>query len=117
MLLTTFVVMSSLGFATWLLGHYFQYTGIASIGAVLLIAVGGAIAVTDLQVKTGETVEKEYGTVDNETVVTNQSTTNQYETVTVLQQFGGVGGPLSLGGLVMILGGLLMTHHLNEVAS
>lgn len=117
MLLTTFVVMSSVGFATWLLGHYFQYTGIASIGAVLLIAVGGAVALTDLQVKTGETVERNYGTVDNETVVVNQTTTNQYETLTILDQFGGVSGPLSLGGLLMILGGLLMTQHLNEVAS
>lgn len=117
MLLVPFVTLSTLGFATWLLGHYFQYTGIASIGAVLLIAIGGGVAMTDLQVKTGETVDKEYDTVNNETVVVNQTTTNEYETLTVLNQFGGVGGPLSLGGLLMILGGLLMTHHLNEVAS
>lgn len=116
MLLIPFVTLTTFGFATWLLGHYFEYTGIASIGAVLIIAVGGAVALTDLRVQTGETVENEYEVVENETVIANQTVSHTYETVTVSRELGGIGGPLSIGGLVMIIGGVLMTRHLDEVS-
>lgn len=116
MLLVPFVALLTLGFGSWLLGHYFQYTGIASIGAVLIIAVGGAVALTDLQMKAGHTVDNEYVTVDNETVVDNASVSYTYETVSISSELGGAAGPLSIGGLVMVIGGLLMTHHLNEIA-
>jgi len=114
MFLVTFVALLSFGFGTWILGHYFGYHGIASIGAVLIIAVGGAVALTDLRVKTGESVQNEYTVVDNETVVSNQSIQYEYTTVSVSSELGGT-GPLSIGGLVMIIGGALMTQHLSEV--
>lgn len=116
MLLVTFVALTSFGFGTWLLGHYFGYSGVASIGAVILIGVGGAVALTDLQVKTGETVDYDHTVVDNQTVVTNQTVVNTYETVSISDELGGATGPLSIGGLVMIVGGVLMTRHLNEVS-
>jgi len=115
-LLLPFVALSVLGFGIWMIGSFFQYTGIAAIGAVLVIALGGAVVLTDLKVKTGVSVDNEHTVVDGETVVDNSTRTFQYQTVSLIDEFGAA-GHLSLGGLVMLVGGLLMTHSLNEVAA
>lgn len=117
MLLTSFIVLTALGAGAWLLGHIFEYTGIAAIGAIILIAVGGAVVFTSLEVKSGETIERSYESVGNEPVETNTSVSNDYDRVEISTQFGGGVSHFSIGGLVMILGGLLMTQHLNEVRS
>jgi len=115
-LLLPFVALSLLGFGIWLLGSFFDYTGIAAIGAVMIIALGGAVVLTDLVVKTGETVEKNYTDVNGTTVVANETRTFQYEPVSLITEFGET-GQLSLGGLQMLVGGLLMSRKLNEVAT
>jgi len=112
-LLIPFVALSTLGFGLFLLGSMLDYTGVAAVGAVLVIAVGGAVALTDLETATGETVEREYTTVNSETVVASTTSTTTYETVAPLREFGDA-GPLSLGGLQMLVGGLLLTRRLNE---
>lgn len=114
MLLTPFLALSTLGFVVWGIGHFSNYTGIAAIGAVLVIAVGGTVVLTDLHVKTGETVEKDYITVNNSTVVDNVTRTDTYDRLSILDELGGQAGPLSLGGLMMLTGGLLMVRRLNE---
>lgn len=114
MLLTSFLAISTLGFVLWGIGHFSNYTGIAAIGAVLVIAVGGAVVLTDLHVKTGEEVEREYTEVNNSTVVDNVTRTNTYERVAILDELGNDAGPLSLGALMMLAGALLMVHRLNE---
>jgi len=115
-LLLPFVALSLLGFGVWLLGAFFNYTGIAAIGAVLVIALGAAVVLTDLRVQTGERVEKNYTTAGNTAVVANTTTTFQYETVSIIAEFGGA-SQLSLGGLQMLVGGLLMSRQLNEAAT
>lgn len=107
MFLSSFAVLLTAGFGLWLLGHTFDFKGVAVIGAVLVIAVGGAVTLTDLSVRTGETVDKEYTTVDGNTVVDNTSTSYQYEPVAPSEQFGGL-GTFSIGALVMIVGALLI---------
>lgn len=114
MLLSSFLATTTLGFVLWGIGHFFEYTGIAVIGAILVIAVGGGVVLTDLNVKNGETVDREYTEVNNTTVVDNVTRSNTYERVAILDEFGGGTGPLSLGGLMMLCGGLLAVHRLNE---
>lgn len=115
-LLLPFAVLSVLGFGIWLLGSFFEYTGIAAIGAVIIIALGGAVVLTDLSVRTGVTVEKNHTVVDGETVVANETRTFEYQPVGIISEFGET-GQLSLGGLQMLVGGLLMSRKLNEVAT
>lgn len=114
-LLTTFVVLNALGFGIWILGHYFEYTGIAAIGAVFVIAVGGAVALTSLEVRSGETIDREYTSVGNEPVENQTTVTKTAETVKISERFGGPLNHFSIGALLMLVGGLLMTHRLEEV--
>lgn len=114
MLLVPFVLLTGVGFVAWLTGHFFEYAGIAAIGAILIIAVGGGVALTDLDRRVAENEVREYTTVNNETVVNQTTTTYETEPVTISEEFGGESGPLAFGGLVMVIGGLLMTHTLRE---
>lgn len=114
MLLIPFVVFTAMGFGTWLLGHFYGYHGIAAIGAVLVIALGGAVALTDLRVRTGETVVNQYETQGNELVLNESTTSYEFETVAISEELSGVGS-FSVGGLTMIVGGLLLTRHLEEL--
>jgi len=115
-LLIPYLVFSVLGLSAWLIGHFFEYTGIAAVGAIILLATGGAVAVTDLEARDGETINKTYSTVNGETVVDEEIVEPEYSRVDQLDQFGPTGS-LSLGGFQMILGGLLFTRRLNEEVS
>jgi len=112
-LLIPYLVFSGLGLGAWLIGHFFGYTGVAAVGAVLLLATGGAVAMTDLQQRDGKTVNKTYTTVNGNTVVDEEIVEPEYDRVDQLDQFGPTGS-LSLGGFQLILGGLLFTRRLNE---
>lgn len=114
MLLTSYFALNALAFGWWLLGHYFGYTGVAAIGGVLIIALGGAVVTGSLEVQTGEKIERSYTNVGTEFKATNETHTNQYSEVAVSREFGGTAGQLSIGGLQMLIGGLLIIHRLNE---
>lgn len=116
MLLIPFVLLTGVGFTAWLTGHFFEYTGIAAIGAVLVIAVGGGVAMTGLDRQTAETEVRDHAVVNNETVVNSTTTTYETTPVTIVEEFGGSTGHLSFGGLMMVIGGLLMTRSLAEVS-
>jgi hypothetical protein len=115
-LLTPFALLTAFGLGLFLLGSILDYTGIAAVGAVVVIAVGGGVAVTGLNTVTGETVDRQYTTVNNQTVVDSTTSTQTTETVAPLREFGD-SGPLSLGGLQMAVGGLLFARRLNDEAS
>jgi len=115
MLLVTFAFLNVLGFGVWLLGHYFDYTGVAAIGAVFIIAAGAAVTLTTLEVRDGEHIERDFATVDNDTVNNQTIVHETTRTVKISDQFGGPLNNFSIGGLMMLVGGLLMTQHLNEV--
>lgn len=129
MLLISYVVLSAVGFSFFALGTVFQYYGVASIGAVLLIAVGGAVAIGGLEVAVGEDVDRDYETVEviendtstsnktisNETVVTNVSRTTEYREVAILEQFDSATTTLGLGALHLLLGGIMFSRQLEEI--
>lgn len=115
MLLIPFVVLTLLGMGLWVLGASNDYTGIATIGAVLVIGVGGAVTLTDLQTETGERIERDYQTINNSTVAVNETVTPTYDTVALVEEFGGSAGHLGLGGLMMIVGALLFTHTIEKL--
>lgn len=119
MLLTSFAILSTIGGALWLLGHYFEFHGVAVIGAVLILLVGGAAAMTDVTVRDGEVVDRDYtefNTSDgNSTVVQNQTEiTYQQRPVAVTRSIGSIES-YTLGALTMIAGALLLVQDLNKI--
>lgn len=130
MLLISYVVLSAVGFSFFALGTVFEYYGVASIGAVLIIAVGGAVAINGLEVAVGEDVDREFETVElvendtstntttvrNETVVTNVTRTTEYESVGIFTQFDNDATTLGLGALHLLLGGVMFSRPLEEIS-
>lgn len=114
MLLTTFLALNAFGAGLWLLGHIFGYHGISSIGAVIILMVGGAAAVTSVEVQTGETIERQFTTVDNDTVENNTTVSYETQPVAVTESLGSVQSYL-LGALTMIAAALLLVQDLNRV--
>lgn len=130
MLLSAFLAFTALGLSFWLLGHLlFQYegnatfVGIAVIGAVILMATGGTVALDDVQQPTGQVVNKTYEEhnfteTGTDTVwVNNRSVYTQTRTrVSITDQFGTAFGQLALGGLELIIGALLLIADLEELS-
>jgi len=122
-LLTSYLALTAAGLAFFALGKWAEYTGVAVIGAVLILAVGGAVALGGIQVKDGESVDrdvetielvKENGSTVNETVVRNVSRTNEYRDVEVLSVLDSGTTTLGLGGLHLLLGGVLISRKLED---
>lgn len=115
MLLVTTTLLLAVGFATWILGEIFSYRGIGTIGASIVLIVGGAIVLTGLEVKTGSVKTVDYTTVNNSTVA-NQTTIHTQYTPTAVGEIFGVGilGSLGIGGLLMLLGATLLSQTLTE---
>lgn len=123
MLLETYLALTGVGAGLWLLGHYFSFTGLVAIGGVLVLAVGGTVVATGLAVQSGEYIERSYEPV-NETAASNGTAVNVTDQVAVnethiaqtrenaLHREFGDAGPLSLGGLQMLAGALLISQHL-----
>lgn len=87
MLLSVAGYLTALGFAAWILGTWADYTGIAAIGAVIIVGVGAGVMVDGLQLETGQTEHYEYNTSGNDTVRTNTTIERQYEEVTMPANF------------------------------
>lgn len=100
MILQTATVLALIGFATWLIGLLLDYRGVAVIGAVIVVGVGAAV--TEDGGLTQKTGEIETTAPDNTTEVEYQ-----YEPVETP-------GQLNLGVLIMLLGGVLVLHGLND---
>lgn len=119
MLLTSFAILSTFGGAMWLLGHYFEFHGVAVIGAVIMLAVGGAAATTDVTVRDGETIDREYSefnTSDGNSTVVENATHISYEQrpVAVTRSIGSLESYM-LGALTMIAAALLLIQDLNKI--
>lgn len=135
-LLETYLSLTGVGAGLWLIGHHFGMTGVASIGGVLVLAIGGAVVSTGLVVQSGQQVTYDYEEVNqseleaayndtaNETdvirgngsehIVVNRTTEPITRTNALTQSFGDA-GPLSFGGLQMLVGGLLISQHLADL--
>jgi len=96
---------SALGFAAWILGHLFEFKGIAVIGGGIVLIVGGFVAVDGMVVKTGVDTDNQLTTVNTSTnnssdrAVAVNNTTQQYE----YEPLGDVNA-FRLGFVVMLLG-------------
>jgi hypothetical protein len=128
-LLSTFAVFTILGFGIWLLGHLLfmregsgVLIGIAVLGAAIVMATGGAVALSDVEQRTGKVVDNNYAefnqTAENGSeVVNNESQISYTRTrVSITDSFGSAFGQLGLGGFQMIVGSLLMIRDLEEVS-
>lgn len=114
MLLHSFAILSAFGTGLWLLGHYFEFHGVAAIGAVIVIAIGGAATLTPLTVKSGEQIDRDFATINNQTVNNQTNISYTYQTVAVTQSIGSLQSYL-LGALTMIAGALLLVQDLNQI--
>lgn len=118
MLLWTFVLLSAFGGSMWLLGHYFEYHGVAVIGAVIIIATGGGAAMTDVAIRDGQAIERSYdqfNTTDGNQTAVETSTNISYtqQQVSVTQSIGSLESYM-LGALTLIAGALLLVQDLNQ---
>lgn len=101
MILTIAGYLSALGFLAWILGSFFDYTGVAVIGGVIVVGIGAAAMTDGLQHETGQI---ETNVSENETEVTTQ-----YDDVETPANF-------PLGPVIMILGAMMVIRALDEVA-
>lgn len=104
-----------LGLSTWVVGQNFRYKGVAMIGATIVLVAGSAVALTGVEVRTGETRTYTYTDVNGSTVRDNATVRYDYTTRTLAELLNiGVLGSLGLGGLLMLLGAVLMSQTLAE---
>lgn len=109
MQLLPFSVLFVLGFGVWLTGHFFNYKGVAAIGAAFIIIAGSAVALTGLVVPDGH-VEKvdDVGGQDETHFVTPTYKPIELAGIDSTSALGSLG----LGGLFLILGGVLFSQTL-----
>lgn len=114
MILKTAFLLTALGLVAWGIGYVVKESNpigipISVLGGVVVLGVGAQVLNTGLQYRAGKVTEK---------VVENSSTASTNATTTVEYTFQTVPLPtnLSLGLLVMLLGGLLIVLTLEEEA-
>jgi hypothetical protein len=101
MILSTAAFLTLVGFLAWIVGAIFGHQEVAVIGATIVLGVGAMIVGGGgLEQKTGERVTQ----TSNNTTVTEF----QYQKVDTPTQ-------LPLGLLLVLLGGVLTIHGVNDV--
>lgn len=99
--LPAFSIITTLGFAIWILGYLFDFTGIAVIGGAIVIASGAMV------VENGG-LDQKVGEVEVTNSTTNETTTSfQYDKYQTPTQF-------NLGSITTLVGGVLVIHKLRE---
>lgn len=101
MILTVAAFLSAFGLIVWAVGYYLQFTGMAALGALLVLGVGSMVMIDGLEHEAGEI----------ETTAENGDVTRQtiYEPVETRESF-------SLGAIVTILSGVMLLRALNQQA-
>lgn len=107
MILTLWVALSTAGLVTFVLGHVFGFHGIAAIGAVMVILVGGEIGLTGMEIKDGHTINRTHTTVQSDKVVLDNSTQKDTYTKHSWTRIFSSDHALGLGILQMLIGVLL----------
>lgn len=80
MLLTLWAALTTLAFGSFILGHALGFHEIAVIGAALVMIVGADVVLHDVQVQTGEEIDRQYADVNNTTVETTTTVNATYRT-------------------------------------
>ena len=99
MILQTASILTTLGFATWLIGLLLEYRGVAVIGATIIVGIGAVVIDDGLQERAGEV---ERTTANNTTEIDYQ-----YREVETPMN-------LNLGTIITLLGGVLALHGIND---
>jgi hypothetical protein len=107
MLLTIALGLSALGFVGIAVGAAFDMTGVAVIGAVIIVGVGATVTTQGLQYRDGQTVEKEFRNESGEFVNNESAVEATYREVETADQ-------LSIGFLWMLLGGGPALHFISR---
>lgn len=115
MLLTLWVVLSTAGLVTFLLGHLLGFHGVASIGAVMVMLSGLNVVADGLQLKDGERVERSFTTIDNETVENETLVTNNYQSHSWTEEFAHENA-VGLGVFQLLIGVLLFYQQMEAIA-
>lgn len=90
MILTTATFLSALGFIAFLVGHIYNFQGIAAIGAVLIVGVGAGVMVDGLETESGEQrIEVDNTTTEVQTTYEPIGTTSTFPLGLVLTLLGG----------------------------
>lgn len=101
--------------AAFILGHLLGFPGVASIGAIMLVLVGGDVLLNDIQVKTGENIDRDYSTVGNEPVENQTTVNNTYDTHAWTDTFAS-NNAISLGVFQALIGVLLFYNQWESMA-
>lgn len=108
MLLILWTVLSAAGLVTFIVGHLLGFHGVASIGAVWLMIVGGQVLLDDIQVKSGEDIERQFTEIgDNATVVENRTIVNDTYTNQSWTEAFATDNAVSIGLFEILIGVLL----------
>lgn len=98
MLLIPATVLTGLGLAVWLVGIVGNYKGLAALGAVLVVGVGGMVLTGGLQ--------QEAGSIERQVNSTTTEKIPQYEPIDLLPQ-------TPTGAVWMLIGGVMLLQGLN----
>jgi len=86
-LLGLWTVLSTAGLVTFVVGHLLGMHAVASIGAVMTMLTGLNVAVEGLEMKDGEQIEREFTTVNNQTVANSTAVNDTYRTHSWTEEF------------------------------
>lgn len=98
MLLIPATVLTGLGLVVWLVGIFGEYKGLAALGAVLVVGVGGMVLTDGLQ--------QEAGSIEREVNNTTVETIPQHEPIDLLPQ-------TPTGAVWMLIGGVMLLQGIN----
>jgi len=98
MLLIPAVTLTGLGLVVWLVGIFGEYHGLAALGAVLVVGVGGMVLTNGLEQNAG-TIEKQVNSTTTEKIP-------QTEPIDLLPQ-------TPTGAVWMLMGGVMLLQGLN----
>jgi len=98
MLLIPAVTLTGLGLVVWLVGIFGEYHGLAALGAVVVVGVGGMVLTDGLERESGE-IEKQVNSTTTETIA-------QTQPIDLLPQ-------APTGAVWMLMGGVMLLQGVN----
>jgi hypothetical protein len=113
-ILTLWVALSTAGLVTFVLGHLLNFHGVAAIGAVVVMLVGGEVILGDLQIKDGERIERNYTEVNGTAVATEETVNNTYAQHSWTERFAS-DNAIGLGIMQLLVGVLLFYQQMQAI--
>lgn len=115
MLFILWAGFSLFAFGTFLMGYLLNFPGIASIGAVLVMLTGAQVILEDIQIADGEQIERNYTTVDNQTVENRAVVNSTYQNHSWTQTFSHENA-IGIGVFQLLIGVLLFLNQFDKLS-